>query len=290
MWLIYLPIRHIVLAGFVIVWDMSLINNLIVISPDRWYLPGRRRGIKMTMHMKYIIKTTFFSLCILLAFCNSYAEEHAIVQSQNGLVLRDGPNQKSNKIIVIPNNTEVFISGFSDKEEVITGISAKWAHVKYGNLVGWVFGGYLNYFDYMLIPQKIIPKQFTSLDASFNCNGRSWHFDNESKPKIIGNIFFIYIKKDFTMSTAPGELNEKPIIISGKKNIVFLFEKKQDKHIIIKAQIISNNFKYYNYKIDACNKSEIKIPLPTEGETINNFQVGFFAEKCSLGIKLIYIE
>lgn len=234
-----------------------------------------------------VIVSTIF---ILLTICNSYGTENAVVQSQNGLVLRDGPNQKANKITVVPHNTIVAVLKYSDKEEVIGGISGKWARVKYDKQEGWVFSGYLSKKEYILIPKNIIPRQFSDLDASFNCDGRSWHFDNDVKPKVKDDILYFNFREYYTISTAPDELNEKPIIISGRKYIVFQLEKEQNKHIFFKTQVITNEFKFFNHKIDAYKKIEVKIPLPEEGKTINNFQVSFIGEKCILGIKSVYLE
>jgi tetratricopeptide (TPR) repeat protein len=67
------------------------------------------------------------------------------VRSSNGLVLRTGASAKSAKLTVIPDGTEIMVLVETDKEETINGKKGKWLKVSYNIVVGYVFGGFVEY-------------------------------------------------------------------------------------------------------------------------------------------------
>jgi tetratricopeptide (TPR) repeat protein len=67
------------------------------------------------------------------------------VRSGNGLVLRTGPSTKSAKLTVIPDGTEIMVLVETDKEETFNGKKGKWLKVSYNIVVGYVFGGFVEY-------------------------------------------------------------------------------------------------------------------------------------------------
>ena len=66
-----------------------------------------------------------------------------IVNSLDGLNLRKEPNQNSEKITLIPNNSIVYLLKKDFKNETIDGINNRWYFIQYNEYLGWVFGGYL---------------------------------------------------------------------------------------------------------------------------------------------------
>jgi hypothetical protein len=68
-----------------------------------------------------------------------------VVRSSNGIVLRTGPSTKSAKLTVIADGTEITVLIETDKEETISGKKGKWLKVSYNIVVGYVFGGFVEY-------------------------------------------------------------------------------------------------------------------------------------------------
>ncbi|WCL49998.1 peptidoglycan DD-metalloendopeptidase family protein [Leptospira sp. GIMC2001] len=62
----------------------------------------------------------------------------------SSLVIRSGPGQSFDPITSLPRNSEVSVTRFSDNDDYVDGLAAKWAYVKtQGYSEGWVFSGYL---------------------------------------------------------------------------------------------------------------------------------------------------
>ena len=71
----------------------------------------------------------------------------AVVIPEIGLVLREGCSINSNKILTIPYDSSIRIIR-RDREDYINNILSPWYIVKYQNLIGCVFGGYIRiYYD-----------------------------------------------------------------------------------------------------------------------------------------------
>lgn len=66
------------------------------------------------------------------------------VSAETGLVLRSAPDGSSQALANIPFKEELTIVRYSDKDSKMDKITAPWAFVRYKNLEGWLFAGYLN--------------------------------------------------------------------------------------------------------------------------------------------------
>ena len=73
-----------------------------------------------------------------------YQETISFVNSFSGLNMRLSPDVSSEKIILIPNNSEVLIIETSERSDIIDGVESKWYKIKYMDYIGWVFWGYLS--------------------------------------------------------------------------------------------------------------------------------------------------
>jgi len=65
------------------------------------------------------------------------------VNPDEGLRVRDIPDLQGNKIYLLPNKSLVEVIKTDDKSVNIDGINSNWKQIKYNNITGWVFGGYL---------------------------------------------------------------------------------------------------------------------------------------------------
>ncbi len=65
------------------------------------------------------------------------------VNAQSGLRLRENPDIESKIILIIPFSGQVVV--IEEKKEIVNfeNINGKWTKVKYKNIEGWVFGGFL---------------------------------------------------------------------------------------------------------------------------------------------------
>ncbi len=88
-----------------------------------------------------VIPLLFTMLC-----AGDTARRYAIVEPRAGLVLRSGPSAVSEKITVLPVNSKVVVLN-SGKEESIGGRKGRWTEIKFHNMSGWVFGGFLIPFE-----------------------------------------------------------------------------------------------------------------------------------------------
>lgn len=75
---------------------------------------------------------------------NRWERLKGYASSKNGLIIRTNPGLESDKVAVVPYGGEITVYQFSDTTEVINGIEAKWARVRYRNFKGWLFSGYLS--------------------------------------------------------------------------------------------------------------------------------------------------
>lgn len=95
-----------------------------------------------------MIKFIFISLTIILILvqidCISKHTRLAYVNSEEGLILRELPSKKSNKILVIPNNSEIEILDSSIKADQINDKKGNWVKARYMNNVGYLFDAYLS--------------------------------------------------------------------------------------------------------------------------------------------------
>lgn len=148
---------------------------------------------------------------------------------------------------------------------------------------------------YLIQPKHI--KNFS--EVMFFCYGREWWVDEALQSKKIGGILYLYYHggRKWTggvyypnIRTFPEEVNQPPIIITGKKYLVLEFEKKVDKQVILKFEIGTNEYKIFTEEISCYNKSSISVLLPSRGKSINHLQVTFMGEKCVIGIKSIYMN
>ncbi|MEM7184876.1 MAG: SH3 domain-containing protein [Spirochaetota bacterium] len=65
------------------------------------------------------------------------------VTSSSGLVLRQKPKRRSNRITTLPYASKVEILQEFGEEKTISGATGKWLQVRYKGKKGWAFGGFL---------------------------------------------------------------------------------------------------------------------------------------------------
>jgi hypothetical protein len=65
------------------------------------------------------------------------------VNSIEGLRVRNAPSTSGERIAILDNLTEVLVIREDGNEIIIDGINGKWTLIKYENIEGWVFGGFL---------------------------------------------------------------------------------------------------------------------------------------------------
>lgn len=70
-------------------------------------------------------------------------EEWLYVTAASGLRLRAEPNTQSTRLGLVPVNERVLVLERSPQKTSIDGVAAPWIKVRYGDVSGWVFGGYL---------------------------------------------------------------------------------------------------------------------------------------------------
>ncbi|PJZ49778.1 SH3 domain-containing protein [Leptospira saintgironsiae] len=70
-------------------------------------------------------------------------ETKLCVSSDNGLKIRESPNQSAKQLGLAKYSESVSILNYSENSETIGNITAKWANVRYGKLEGWAFAGFL---------------------------------------------------------------------------------------------------------------------------------------------------
>jgi hypothetical protein len=94
----------------------------------------------------YKLKITFISITSLLLFLNIfnnvYAEEK-FINAPSGLTLRETPDLKGKKIIIIPFNEKVNVIASDNRQVIVDNIKDIWVKVNWKNNEGWVFNGYL---------------------------------------------------------------------------------------------------------------------------------------------------
>jgi len=86
-----------------------------------------------------------FSIAVgLLLISCGFFDNKAVVNSKDGLLMRDIPGRMGKQVAIIPHGTKIKINGLSDMTEEINGIVAHWVKVEYNNKKGWVYGAYLD--------------------------------------------------------------------------------------------------------------------------------------------------
>lgn len=71
--------------------------------------------------------------------------EKTMYVTADALYIRSAPERDSSELGMLARNTEVTVLKYSDVDDLIDGIAAKWARVRVSNEVeGWAFAGYLS--------------------------------------------------------------------------------------------------------------------------------------------------
>lgn len=89
------------------------------------------------------------SFSVILNGCSAPAKkevplnEKKCASSNNGLKIRELPNQGSKQLGLLKYGESISINKYSDNSETISNITAKWANIHYGKIEGWVFAGFL---------------------------------------------------------------------------------------------------------------------------------------------------
>ena len=80
------------------------------------------------------------------------------VNAEGGLRMRDKGSTSGSIITTIPNFSEIELIEEDQNNITISGKTGKWSKIRYNNIEGWVFGGFLTNFDNTLI--TFYPSQF----------------------------------------------------------------------------------------------------------------------------------
>jgi len=138
----------------------------------------------------------------------------------------------------------------------------------------------------------LVPHDITKLSTQMLfCYGREWWFNEDSKVEINNDIIYFSCDKVCHLRTFPEEVDQPPIKITGMHYMIIQFDQKLNQHTVFNSSILTNTFKDVKNIFDGYNYSELRIPLPKEGESIDHFQVNFACNvKCKVGIKSIYLE
>ncbi|EMJ88804.1 SH3 domain-containing protein [Leptospira meyeri] len=75
---------------------------------------------------------------------SEYNESIAYVTAKSGLFLREKPGKINAKITLVPFGKEVTILKYTDVEDTIENIRAKWVEVNYKDFRGFMFSGFLS--------------------------------------------------------------------------------------------------------------------------------------------------
>jgi hypothetical protein len=100
--------------------------------------------IRLTVLALFLLSTA----CLILlpdapAGCAgpAWGQSERIVSAQNGLKLRQGPDQFSSILLTIPNGAKVAVLEEGDRVVEIDGVRGRWSRIGYGHVIGWVFAG-----------------------------------------------------------------------------------------------------------------------------------------------------
>lgn len=84
------------------------------------------------------------SITLTILFCIPEKKKTRYVNATSGLILREKPSINSNKILLLPDRSEINIISETTITEEINGIRGKWIKVEFKNSIGYVFDYYLS--------------------------------------------------------------------------------------------------------------------------------------------------
>ncbi len=95
------------------------------------------------------MKIFLFSILIILftdfkTSCQEFQNGSRWISAENGLRIRDKPNQSAKKLGVIPFGEKVNWLAENDEIVYLAGTHGKWTKIKWGETIGWVYGGFLS--------------------------------------------------------------------------------------------------------------------------------------------------
>ncbi|MDA3905459.1 MAG: SH3 domain-containing protein [Bacteroidales bacterium] len=150
------------------------------------------------------------------------------VLSTDGVYMRKEPNLNSEILIKIPFTNEIKIDSIAENDTIINKIKGYWVKGKYNNIQGFIFSGYLAYFDYVkadtlnnefrLQQPGLILFELEKLNYDVNLNWYSLYYDRN--------------KKSFNLNKANIDLNNQAdcayvqIVSSDKNNPKFFIGSK----------------------------------------------------------------
>lgn len=85
------------------------------------------------------------------------AETTAWVTVRGVLNMREAADKNSKVVAPLEDGTRVTVIGVSGEDITIGGKTGKWTNVRYGNITGWVFGGFLSPVKIEMGLEKYIP-------------------------------------------------------------------------------------------------------------------------------------
>ncbi|MBD3272618.1 MAG: SH3 domain-containing protein [Elusimicrobia bacterium] len=174
--------------------------------------------------MKYLkLILSVLALLLYIVLINARAEGKKYVTAESGLILREAPDRKSNKIITIPYNAEVTINQYAQKPITVEDITADWVKIMYYSYTGWVFDGFLS-----------AEKQKHILSS------HGLVFEN-MKPIMLGNLIYSFPKED--------DFNNLMMDLLSETNKRQKFIELMIKHIKQNAQMNTRGKKYYKRNI-----------------------------------------
>lgn len=220
---------------------------------------GENNQLKENAREVELAKYANYKKLMFIVEDNGSLDRFFLVNATN-LILRTGPNQKSNKIVSIPIGGLVFLKEKTFQKEKISGKAGEWYKVVYEGLEGYVFSAYLK--NYELNPLKSKPfagkiihtiDKGDFIDPVFSPNGR----------------YMAYIKLYFTDSV---------------HNEVYYFDLKLKKTVKVYAEKKIGTNEKYDFDSAVCclnwkNNRQLNIGISDGDVDVTNITVDIFNKK-----------
>jgi hypothetical protein len=169
------------------------------------------------------------------------------VNSIEGLRVRNTPDINGERIALLNDLVEVLIIKEDENEITIDGVNGKWCFVNYGNIEGWVFGGFLSFSKpvrrNMNNTMENIIDYFTN---NLNLDVHYYEFTNIKELLEYYNILGEY--KIISKESYPrhGVIEDYYIIGSGSYNISVLGSESIPKYFLVSIDIDINRNNFSN--------------------------------------------
>jgi hypothetical protein len=155
------------------------------------------------MFKKLIIVSHFFvTFSILSGELTFKSDSQYFVVAPSGLILREKPDTKSNKLGLIRYNSIVKVTRVTKYQEKISGLHNKWVQIQYNGKSGYIFSGFLSRYEGPPLDCRSIQKYLENVYGSLpepqiisnNQSRESDGYQKEKRFKINNNITYVVIE------------------------------------------------------------------------------------------------